>query len=144
MTTYQHRQFSPWPLAALGLVSALSAAYTAKGCKRRASSLPSLGFALFVLQFCVLSTRVDESGLSWNFGLGFPSGFIAFDEIAGVELAKTKLWEGYGIHWTPRHGWLWNAAGRDAVRIRKRHGAVITIGCDDAAGLYDAICSRLP
>jgi hypothetical protein len=137
--TYEHRQFSPWPLAVLGLYGLAAARHKGAKGKRLRKQAPSLGLALFTAQFCVLNTRVNESGVSWNFGFGFPSGFIPFDEIAHVELTKTKLWEGAGIHWTPAHGWLWKAAGSDAVKIRKRSGAVVTIGTDDAAGLRDAI-----
>jgi hypothetical protein len=144
MQAYEHRQFSPWPLAVAGLYGVTVAARKASKRKRRRPNAASVGLALCTLAFCVLNTRVDESGVFWSFGFGFPSGSIPLDDIAHAELTKTKFWEGFGIHWTPAHGWLWNAAGHDAVTIRKRSGGVITIGTDDAAGLYAAISATLP
>jgi len=119
MQTYEHKQISPWPLAIVAFTAAVAAC------------------------FSTLRTRVDETGVSWEFGLGFPRGSLRFDEIEAVSLTKTTRGEGYGIHFTGRHGWLWNASGRDAVMIRKRNGAAITLGSDDALGLYEAIRSRL-
>jgi len=119
MQNYEHKQVSPWPLAALAFTALICACFSA------------------------LRTRVDEHGVSWEFGLGFPRGSLRFDDIEAVALTKTTLAEGYGIHLTRRHGWLWNAAGRDAVTIRKRDGGAITLGSDDAFGLYEAIRSRL-
>lgn len=119
MQTYDHKQISAWPLAIAAFTAAVA------------------------LCFGALRTRVDENGVSWEFGLGFPRGSLRFDEIEAVALTKTTLAEGYGIHLTRNHGWLWNAAGRDAVLIRKRNGAAITLGSDDALGLYEAIRSRL-
>jgi len=116
---YEHKQVSPWPLAALALTTLAGACFT------------------------MLRTRVDDNGVSWAFGLGFPRGFLRFEDVEAVALTKTTLAEGYGIHLTRRHGWLWNAAGRDAVTIRKRDGGAITLGSDDALGLYEAIRARL-
>jgi hypothetical protein len=53
------------------------------------------------------------------------------------------MMEGFGVHWTFRHGWLWNVAGSDAVMIRKRNGKAVTLGTDDAQGLYNAIQAGL-
>lgn len=117
MQTYEHRQFNAWPLAAL---------------------------VLLMLPFSTLATRVDERGVGWNFGFGFPGGFIPFGDIEKIELTRTSRWEGVGIHQTPRHGWLWNAGGRDAVMIHKRNGRTVTLGSDEARELFEAIRSRLP
>jgi hypothetical protein len=119
METYEHRQFSPLILAAALAPLALA--------------------SMLGVPFTFLQTRVDEGGISFAFGLGFPSGRIRFDEIAAVQITKTRFFEGFGIHWNVKHGWLWNAAGSDAVMIRKRDGRAVTLGTDDAQGLYDAI-----
>lgn len=119
MQTYEHKQISAWPLAIVAFTAAVAACFSA------------------------LRTRVDQTGVSWEFGLGFPRGTLRFDEIEAVSLTKTSLSEGYGVHLTRNHGWLWNASGRDAVMIRKRSGSAITLGSDDALGLYEAIRGRL-
>jgi hypothetical protein len=134
METYRHKQFSPWPLALAGL-------FLLRKKKRR--SLLALGLALFATQFSALTTRVDERGVSWNFGLSLPTGEIPFDEIAQIQMTQTAALEGFGIHWTPRLGWLWKVSGRDAVTIRKKNGGTITLGSNDAPGLYAAINARM-
>jgi hypothetical protein len=129
MEIYRHKQFSPWPLLALGFLMR----------KKRRGSVLAAGLALLTTQLFTLTTRVDERGVSWNFGLSLPIGHIPFDEIADVRMTQTGFLEGFGISWTPRHGWLWKVSGRDAVTIRKKNGGIITLGSDDAAGLYAAI-----
>lgn len=96
-----------------------------------------------VVGFIELKTRVDPSCVSWAFTLGIPSGSIPFTDIADVQITKVQFWEGYGIHWTILHGWLWNVAGFQGVMIRKRNGRVVTLGTDDPEGLYEAIQTRL-
>lgn len=137
METYRHKQFSLWPLLAIGIFALLRR-------KKPRSSFLALGVALLTMQLSALTTRVDERGVSWNSGLSLPSGEIPFDEIADVRMTQTEFWEGFGIHWMPQRGWLWKVSGRDAVTIRKKNGGMITLGSDDAAGLYDAINARVP
>ena len=135
MEIYRHKQFSPWPLLALGL-------FFLPRIKRR-TSLLAAALALLAMQCASLTTRVDERGVSWNFGLSLPIGEIPFEDIAGVQMTQTGFLQGFGIHWTPRYGWVWNVSGRNAVTIRKKNGAMITLGSDDAAGLYAAINARM-
>jgi hypothetical protein len=79
MQAYEHRQFSPWPLAVAGLYGLTVAARKASKRKRRRPNAASVGLALCTLAFCVLNTRVDESGVFWSFGFGFPSGSIPLE-----------------------------------------------------------------
>jgi hypothetical protein len=144
METYEHRQFSPLILAAALAPLALASLVRGGDEARRSRRLRAMaGTAIVALPFTLLITRVDENGISWAFGLGFPAGRVNFGDIAHIEITKTRFLEGFGIHWTPRHGWLWNAAGFDAVMIRKHDGRVVTLGTDDSQGLYDAIQRRL-
>lgn len=135
MRTYEHRQFSPWPLAATAAI----ALATRVGRRGRRGRALRLGTIFFLGQFCMLTTAVDEERIAWAFGLGFPGGSIDADAIAEAEAVQAPWWDLFGIHWSPGAGWVWNLAGRDAVRIRKKNGSVITLGTDDPAGLLDAI-----
>ena len=54
----------------------------------------------------------------------------------------TRVWWGYGIHWTPS-GWLYNVAGRHAVRLEVRGGRALMIGTDEPDALKAAIDARL-
>lgn len=92
-----------------------------------------------LLVLAVVGYRVDARGVSWSFTAGIPGGVIPFEDIADALITTTRFWEGWGIHWTIIHGWLWNVAGFQGVLIRKRNGRVVTLGTDDPQGLYDAI-----
>lgn len=59
---------------------------------------------------------------------------IPYDDIQSVEVGRTLLVEGWGIHLSPRGGWVWNIWGRDCVVVH-RLKSVLRIGTDDAANL---------
>jgi hypothetical protein len=131
MPSYEHRQLSYWMI----VIFAVSAVLTAM---LGGLALP-LVLVLVATTFSSLSTQVDANRVSWAFALGFPRGAIPVADIADVQITKTNFWEGFGIHWTFWHGWLWNVWGYRAVMIRKRNGGTVTLGTNDPQGLYDAI-----
>jgi hypothetical protein len=89
--------------------------------------------------FTRLTIRVDAGLVRWHFGWGWPAGRIPVAEIANEQITHTSLLEGFGIHWTIWHGWLWNASGFQAVEISKTNGGRVTLGTDDPQGLTEAI-----
>jgi len=89
--------------------------------------------------FTRLTIRVDANGVTWHLGWGWPGGALATSEIERAEITRTSLFEGWGIHWTIWHGWLWNVGGFQAVEITKTDGSRITLGTDDPQGLFQAI-----
>jgi hypothetical protein len=89
--------------------------------------------------FTRLTIRVDADAVTWHFGWGWPSSAISMSEVDRAEITRTNLYEGWGIHWTIWHGWLWNAGGFQAVEIFKRNGSGVTLGTDDPQGLFQAI-----
>jgi hypothetical protein len=89
--------------------------------------------------FTRLTIRVDADAVTWHFGWGWPSGAISLSEIERAEVTQTNLLEGYGIHWTIWHGWLWNVGGFQAVELFKQNGSSVTLGTDDPQGLLQAI-----
>lgn len=95
--------------------------------------------AIVGVVFTRLTIRVDADAVRWHFGWGWPGASIAMDEIARAEVTRTNLLEGWGIHWTMWHGWLWNAGGFAAVEIFKRNNSGTTLGTDDPQGLFQAI-----
>jgi hypothetical protein len=92
-----------------------------------------------VIAFARLQTHVDETAIAWAFTFGFPAGRIALDDLANAAITETNLLEGWGIHWTIWHGWLWNVQGFQAVELVRRDGRTVTIGTDDPQGLLEAI-----
>lgn len=98
-------------------------------------ALPFLVGAIFTR----LTIRVDGAAVTWHFGWGWPGGSIAMGSIDHAEITQTNLFEGFGIHWTIWHGWLWNASGFQAVEIFRTKGGGVTLGTDDPQGLLQAI-----
>jgi len=140
MQAYVHRQRSRWMIAfGLAILAALFVRSAFIGPVSFAAMALLLLVVAITLIFSVLSTRVDANGVSWAFTLGSPGGTVPLADIADVQITTTNFWEGFGIHWTLWHGWLWNVSGYGAVMIHKRSGAVVTIGTDDPQGFYVAI-----
>lgn len=90
--------------------------------------------AVALLGFSSLSVRVTRDALVARFGIGLVRRTVALADIVAVEVARTRWYEGWGIHRTAR-GMLYNVAGFDAVRLRLADGRSVTIGSDDAARL---------
>jgi hypothetical protein len=69
---------------------------------------------MLAMQLGSMTTHVDDRGVSWNLGLSLPLFAIPFGDIAGVKIMRTDSW-----------------------------GGAVTLGTDDAPGLYAAINSHL-
>jgi len=59
---------------------------------------------------------------------------VRYADIAHVEVGRTLILDGWGIHYSIRGGWVWNLWGRDCVVVHLRKG-VLRIGTDDAENL---------
>jgi hypothetical protein len=59
---------------------------------------------------------------------------LRYEDIQKVEVRRTLLLDGWGIHPSFRRGWVWNLWGRDCVVVHRRKG-VLRIGTDDAKNL---------
>jgi hypothetical protein len=57
-----------------------------------------------------------------------------YDDIQSVEVGRTLLLDGWGIHYSLRGGWVWNLWGFDCVVVRKKKGTLY-IGTNDADNL---------
>ena len=101
-------------------------------------------FMLLLGASCGHLTIEDEGDrLSVRFG-PFPlfRRRIPYDDILEVETGRTTFLEGWGIHWSPWGGWVWNIWGYDCVLLRLKRGK-LKIGTDDAAGLAEFVSSRI-
>ncbi len=67
---------------------------------------------------------------------------VRYDQIESVELGRTTILDGFGIHLGIRGGWVWNVWGFDCVVLRLRRGRWL-IGSDDARNLAAFLQERV-
>lgn len=143
---YEHTQqgklyllFVPSVLAALGLAFALR--------HNPAAMAMAAGFALLMLvvtgMFRTLTVRDEGDHLLVQFG-PIPSfrKRIAYDQITAVEPAKSRWIDGWGIHYVPRDGWIWNLWGFDCARLTVG-GSTLRVGSDDVENLVTFLKSQI-
>jgi hypothetical protein len=135
MERYQRRQTGTFMLVVMFVVLAI---YWFTG-RPPGSALVMLFVVLALFAFAILRTSVDESAVRWSFTFGWPAGHVDLSKIESVAVTTTNFLEGWGIHWTIWHGWLWNVSGFQAVEIHYDGGKIVTLGTDDPQGLLNAI-----
>ena len=88
-------------------------------------------------------TVVDEGDrLAVQFGpLPLFRRTIRYEDMHRVEIGKTTLLDGWGIHLSLRGGWVWNIWGRDCVVIH--HRGILRVGTDDAEHLAQFLKTKL-
>jgi|CXWL01.1.fsa_nt_gi hypothetical protein len=97
-----------------------------------------------MLVFGRLHIQLDGRTLEWQFGyLGLLRWRTEIAHIVAVEVTRTTWADGWGIG-HGREGWLYNASGFGAVRIRTRDGRTIRLGSDEPWRLAAYITARLP
>ena len=82
-------------------------------------------------------TVVDEgTWLAIRFGpLPLFRRKVRYADIEKVEIGRTLVLDGWGIHYSVKGGWVWNLWGRDCVVVYLKNGGVLRIGTDDATNL---------
>ena len=60
---------------------------------------------------------------------------VKYADIGSVEIGRTLLLDGWGIHLSIRDGWVWNLWGRACVMVHFKNGGTLRIGTDDAEKL---------
>ena len=78
--------------------------------------------------FRSLTIEITERELRWRFGPGLIRKSVPLAEIVSAEPARTG--PSWGIHWSPRLGWLYNVSGFDAVAVTLRTGKRFALGTD--------------
>lgn len=136
---YQHRQWSWIPVPAIAIaVGAIGFAYGQQ------PDLPVWLWAVPVVVAAVtgllssLRISIDGHALRWHFGPGIWRKAIPLTQIVAVEATRTRLWNGWGIHFT-RRGWLYNVSGFDAVIVSTQDGTSVLLGTDEPKRLAHAI-----
>jgi hypothetical protein len=120
-------------------------------CRNEDSWLPIVlvvaGVVMALLAACFHHLSVADVGdrLEIKFGplpAPFFRRFVFYDDIESVEVGRTLIIEGWGIHGSIRGGWVWNLWGRDCVVVRMSKGT-LRIGTDDAGNLAEFLKRKI-
>ena len=66
-----------------------------------------------------------------------------YTDIEKVEVGRTLLLDGWGIHMSIRGSWVWNLWGRNCVVVHLVNGGTLRIGTDDAENLVGFLNGKL-
>ncbi len=142
--TYAHTQRGrfAWLLLAIALVT-LALLPVVEGMAAKAGlAVFAAAFVFVAAAFWNLTVREEGAHLVVAFGpLSIAQRRIAYDDIASARAARSRFIDGWGMHWSPSRGWIWNIDGRDCVELELRSGT-FRIGTDDPTGLVKHIEAR--
>lgn len=99
---------------------------------------PCVGVLLIVIAASLhhLKVKDDGDGLAIRFGpVPLFRRTVRYADVEKVEVGRTLILDGWGIHLSIRGGWVWNLWGRDCVVVHFGNGGVLRIGTDDSENL---------
>ena len=143
---YEHTQRGPLHLILLG--SAVGSALLAWSVTDEPPAmLIALGASLLMLLcaffFASLTVRDEGAHLAVRFGpIPVFRTRIPYSSITGVAAAKSSLLDGWGVHWMPGRGWIYNIWGFGCVRV-DLGGKTVRVGTDDVDGLVHFLTTKL-
>ena len=151
LPTYQHTQRGPWSFVLLAVVASnLTLAVRLLGNEPAWASWLFLSVALLMtfMTFCFqsLTTTVSETSLRVHFGpIPLLEKKVLLEEIVSVRPEKSSLLDGWGVHWTPGKGWIYNMWGFDclAINLGTRHFRVGTNDPDQLCEVLERAISAL-
>lgn len=151
LPTYQHTQRGPWSFVLLAVVASnLTLAVCLWGNEPAWASWLFLSVALLMtfMTFCFqsLTTTVSETSLRVHFGpIPLLEKKVLLEEIVSVRPEKSSLLDGWGVHWTPGKGWIYNMWGFDclAINLGTRHFRVGTNDPDQLCEVLERAISAL-
>lgn len=109
---------------------------------RYATAAFAVLFAVLAACFGTLTVRDAGDHLDVRFGpIPLFGTRVRYDAIEGFAAARSRLIDGWGVHWIPGRGWTFNLWGFDCVEISTGKGTV-RIGTDDPDGLAAFLAAR--
>ncbi|MEI8198306.1 MAG: hypothetical protein WCI73_20625 [Phycisphaerae bacterium] len=100
---------------------------------------------LILCALCFHYLLVCDEGdyLALRFGpIPFFSKRLPYAQMTAVEPARSTFLDGWGIHYTPGRGWIYNLWGFDCVKVQMGKKTV-RIGTDDVPGLVAFLKRRI-
>lgn len=68
---------------------------------------------------------------------------VPYSDMERAERGRTSILDGWGIHMSPRGGWVWNLWGFDCLDVFLSRGRKVRIGTDDPLGLEEFLKGRI-
>ena len=98
---------------------------------------------LLMLSFSWLRVADGGNHLLMHFGpLPLATKRIPYTRITSVKCGRMSLFDGWGIHWFPGHGWTWAVHGFECAVLHLGDRR-LQIGTDDSAGLAAFLEERI-
>ncbi len=138
MPGYSHTQHAPLCLISYGSALASTALGWMVGETPGLYIAGSAGLLFAILATAIHHLTVQDQGevLAIRFGpVPLFRRSVRYADIKSVDVGRTLILDGWGIHMSIRGGWVWNLWGRDCVVIHFKTGGVLRIGTDDAEAL---------
>ena len=150
LPTYQHTQRGPWSFVLLAVVASnLTLAVRLWGNEPAWASWLFLSVALLMtfmtLCFQSLTTTVSETSLRVHFGpIPLLEKRFCWKRLFRSP-RKNSLLDGWGVHWTPGKGWIYNMWVFDclAINLGTRHFRVGTNDPDQVCEVLERAISAL-
>ncbi len=143
---YSHMQKAPLSLILYGSALACFALVLIIGETPGIYIGGGVGLVIALLGPCFHHLTVEDQGdvLAICFGpVPLFRRTVRYAEIGSVEIGRTLLLDGWGIHLSIRGGWVWNLWGRTCVVVHFKNGGTLRIGTDDAEMLAEFLRSKV-
>lgn len=141
---YSHKQRGPLCLILYGAAAGalVIGAATGQTAGLLAAGAAAAGIAALAPAFHYLRVEDEGDALAIAFGpLPLFRKTVRYADLVSAEVGRTTLLDGWGIHASPRGGWVWNLWGRDCVVLQTTRGR-LCIGTDDAANLASLLQAK--
>ena len=100
-------------------------------------------FLLCALMFGSLTIRDEEEWLALRYGpLPIIRKKFRYAGVTTVEHGRTKIIDGWGIHYIPGRGWTYNLWGFDCVKLTLG-GKIVRVGSDDVENLVEFLWGKV-
>ena len=144
---YEHTQRGLWHLLLFAVAAVCFVVGWLLG-RESAAHYVCLGIALLMIFigccFMKLTVRDESDALAVRFG-PFPLFFtrVPYEKMRQARPDRTKVLDGWGIHYLPGRGTTYNIWGFDCVRVDLEN-RTIRIGTDDVENLVAFLHGRMP
>lgn len=143
---YSHKQTAPLCLILYGVGITTVALAVLMGDPLGIVIAGSVSLVLLLLAPCFHHLIVEDQSdvLAVRFGpVPLFRRTVRYADIGSVEVGRTLLLDGWGIHLSVRGGWVWNLWGRTCVVVRFKDGGTLRVGTDDADNLVEFLRSKI-